>query len=206
MIGVSSVSEAPFGIFFAIVAAVVLIAAWVILAGSRFIQGGVVERPERVPQLYGYTCAWSAFSWPLWQRSRSLRRFSGCGHPSRGRAASGGHGSLRSHPSKRFGPPMNGREKCAPARMIRNPSSSPRRSCGAAMKDSGRTALPERGSRRSTRWSQACSRLSSAADFSSFIGAGCAVDRERWTAWCDRRLRLCPASDVPDATSERQET
>ncbi|MBA3559299.1 MAG: hypothetical protein H0W30_11935 [Gemmatimonadaceae bacterium] len=55
MIGVSSVSEAPFGIFFAIVAAVVLIAAWVILAGSRFIQGGVVERPERVPQLYGYT-------------------------------------------------------------------------------------------------------------------------------------------------------
>ena len=35
--------------------ALVLIASWVILAGSRFVQGGVVERPERVPQLYGYT-------------------------------------------------------------------------------------------------------------------------------------------------------
>jgi hypothetical protein len=45
----------PFGLIFAIVLAIVLIAAWVILAASRFVQGGVVERPERVPQLYGYT-------------------------------------------------------------------------------------------------------------------------------------------------------
>ena len=45
----------PFGFLFIAIFAVVLIAAWVILAASRFVQGGVVERPERVPQLYGYT-------------------------------------------------------------------------------------------------------------------------------------------------------
>jgi hypothetical protein len=37
------------------VVAIILIASWVILAASRFVQGGIVERPERVPQLYGYT-------------------------------------------------------------------------------------------------------------------------------------------------------
>jgi hypothetical protein len=36
-------------------AGVVIIAGWVLLAASRFLQGGNVERPERVPQLYGYT-------------------------------------------------------------------------------------------------------------------------------------------------------
>lgn len=41
-------------VIFSIVAALLLMAAWIILAGSRFIQGGIVERPERVPQLYGY--------------------------------------------------------------------------------------------------------------------------------------------------------
>ena len=45
----------PFAFIVAVIAALMLIAAWVILAGSRFVQGGVVERPERVPQLYGYT-------------------------------------------------------------------------------------------------------------------------------------------------------
>lgn len=35
--------------------AVILAVAWAILAASRFVQGGVVEHPERVPQLYGYT-------------------------------------------------------------------------------------------------------------------------------------------------------
>lgn len=45
----------PFGLILGILLAIVLIAAWVILAASRFVQGGVVERPERVPQLYGYT-------------------------------------------------------------------------------------------------------------------------------------------------------
>ena len=45
----------PFAFIIAVIGALVLIAAWVILAGSRFVQGGVVERPDRVPQLYGYT-------------------------------------------------------------------------------------------------------------------------------------------------------
>lgn len=43
----------PF-VAFALVA-ILLVASWIILAGSRFIQGGVMERPERVPQLYGYS-------------------------------------------------------------------------------------------------------------------------------------------------------
>jgi hypothetical protein len=55
-VGVSFISpRSPFGFAFIAVLAIVLVAAWVILAGSRFVQGGVVERPERVPQLYGYT-------------------------------------------------------------------------------------------------------------------------------------------------------
>lgn len=55
----------PFGVILPVVLAVVLIAAWVILAGSRFVQGGVVERPERVPQLYGYTVCLIALVWGL---------------------------------------------------------------------------------------------------------------------------------------------
>jgi len=55
----------PFGFVMSAVAAVVLIAAWVILAGSRFVQGGVVERPERVPQLYGYTACLVGLLWAL---------------------------------------------------------------------------------------------------------------------------------------------
>ena len=43
----------------------ILVAAWVILAASRFVQGGVVERPERVPQLYGYTVCLIALIWAL---------------------------------------------------------------------------------------------------------------------------------------------
>jgi hypothetical protein len=54
-----------FGAGLVIVAALVLIAAWVILASSRFVQGGVVERPERVPQLYGYTVCLIALIWAL---------------------------------------------------------------------------------------------------------------------------------------------
>ena len=48
-------SPSPFGSFlfwFLIVGAV---ATWVLLAASRFVNGGAVERPERVAQLYGYT-------------------------------------------------------------------------------------------------------------------------------------------------------
>lgn len=41
-----------FGFWFVVI---VGLAAWVILATSRFLYGGAVERPERVAQLYGYT-------------------------------------------------------------------------------------------------------------------------------------------------------
>ena len=47
--------SAPFELVALAIAGIILIASWVILAGSRFVQGGVVERPDRVPQLYGYT-------------------------------------------------------------------------------------------------------------------------------------------------------
>src|SRR5947208_3345587 len=55
----------PFGLMLSVVLAIVLVATWIILAGSRFIQGGVVERPERVPQLYGYTVCLVALLWGL---------------------------------------------------------------------------------------------------------------------------------------------
>jgi hypothetical protein len=61
----SSAGGGMFGFAFAVIAAVVLVAAWVILAGSRFTQGGVVERPDRVPQLYGYTVCLIALVWAL---------------------------------------------------------------------------------------------------------------------------------------------
>jgi hypothetical protein len=54
-----------FGFFGSAVLGVVIIAAWVILASSRFTQGGVVERPERVPQLYGYTVCLVTLIWAL---------------------------------------------------------------------------------------------------------------------------------------------
>jgi hypothetical protein len=50
---------------FSFIIGVTLIAAWVILAGSRFVQGGIVERSERVPQLYGYTVCLIALIWAL---------------------------------------------------------------------------------------------------------------------------------------------
>jgi hypothetical protein len=64
MIGYSFGAGGPFGFIF-FIAAVVLIAAWVILATSRFVQGGGVERPERIPQLYGYTVCLIALVWGL---------------------------------------------------------------------------------------------------------------------------------------------
>ena len=62
-----SVIEGPNSIGFAVIAfaAVLVVAGWVILAGSRFVQGGVVERPERVPQLYGYTACLIGLIWAL---------------------------------------------------------------------------------------------------------------------------------------------
>jgi hypothetical protein len=58
-------SAGPFGFFGSAFIAIAIIAAWVILASSRFVQGGVVERPERVPQLYGYTVCLVTLIWAL---------------------------------------------------------------------------------------------------------------------------------------------
>ena len=58
-------SDNPFGFALILLLAVVLMAAWVILAASRFMQGGIVERPERVPQLYGYTACLAGLLWAL---------------------------------------------------------------------------------------------------------------------------------------------
>lgn len=44
-----------FGMFFATVGLLVGLVLWLALARSHFIRGGGVERPERVPQLYGYS-------------------------------------------------------------------------------------------------------------------------------------------------------
>lgn len=58
-------SDNPFGFALALILLVLLMAAWVILAASRFMQGGIVERPERVPQLYGYTACLVGLLWAL---------------------------------------------------------------------------------------------------------------------------------------------
>ena len=55
----------PSGFMISAIAGVILIAAWIILAGSRFVQGGVVEHSERVPQLYGYTVCLVGLLWAL---------------------------------------------------------------------------------------------------------------------------------------------
>ena len=48
-------SSSPLGWILPAIVALLLVASWVVLAGSRFVQGGIVEHPQRVPQLYGYT-------------------------------------------------------------------------------------------------------------------------------------------------------
>ena len=47
--------SSAFGSFIFWFLIVIGIATWVLLAASRFVHGGAVERPERVAQLYGYT-------------------------------------------------------------------------------------------------------------------------------------------------------
>ena len=47
--------SSPFGLIGYVILLLLVIGVWVVLAGSRFVQGGVVEHPQRVPQLYGYT-------------------------------------------------------------------------------------------------------------------------------------------------------
>ena len=59
------IGPGPSGFMITAIAAVILIAAWIILAGSRFVQGGVVEHSERVPQLYGYTMCLVGLLWAL---------------------------------------------------------------------------------------------------------------------------------------------
>jgi len=54
-ISVDSAVPDPVETFLTIAAILVGLALWVALARSRFIRGGSVERPERVPQLYGYS-------------------------------------------------------------------------------------------------------------------------------------------------------
>jgi hypothetical protein len=54
-----------FGILGSTIIGVAIVAGWVIFASSRFIQGGVVERPERVPQLYGYTVCLVTLIWAI---------------------------------------------------------------------------------------------------------------------------------------------
>jgi hypothetical protein len=45
----------PFGFTFIAIVTLLLVSGWVVLASSRLVQGGAVEHPQRVPQLYGYT-------------------------------------------------------------------------------------------------------------------------------------------------------
>ncbi|HJU70183.1 MAG TPA: hypothetical protein VJ650_18250 [Gemmatimonadaceae bacterium] len=47
--------SSPFGSVLFLLLIVIVVATWVLLAASRFVHGGAVERPERVAQLYGYT-------------------------------------------------------------------------------------------------------------------------------------------------------
>jgi hypothetical protein len=63
--GISSAFPGTIGFFLSSVLGLAVIAAWIILASSRFVQGGVVERPERVPQLYGYTVCLVALFWAI---------------------------------------------------------------------------------------------------------------------------------------------
>jgi hypothetical protein len=64
-VGDGWISPGPVGFFGSAIVGIGIIAAWVILASSRFVQGGVVERPERVPQLYGYTVCLVTLIWAI---------------------------------------------------------------------------------------------------------------------------------------------
>ena len=57
--------RSPGVLFVAVIAALIPVGLWVLLASSRFIHGGDVERPDRVPQLYGYTVCLIALLWAL---------------------------------------------------------------------------------------------------------------------------------------------
>lgn len=57
-------SGAP-GFLASVVAAIVIIAFWAIATSSRSSNGDTVERPERVPQVYGYTICLVALLWAI---------------------------------------------------------------------------------------------------------------------------------------------
>ena len=60
---------------------------WAILAASRFVQGGVVEHPERVPQLYGYTVCLVALLMGLASLKSSLNNVLTLADPTHGNHA-----------------------------------------------------------------------------------------------------------------------
>lgn len=120
----------PFSFILVIVVAFVIVAAWIILAASRFVQGGVVERPERVPQLYGYTACLVGLLWALTSAVTLVERVLASSEPAL--AGSSDYTSY-SEPSitsfeafratydraRRFGSPSD--EKAAPADSIPEP-------------------------------------------------------------------------------------
>jgi hypothetical protein len=65
VIGFSSGFPGMLGFYGSAFVGMAIIATWVIIASSRFVQGGVVERPERVPQLYGYTVCLVTLIWAI---------------------------------------------------------------------------------------------------------------------------------------------
>jgi hypothetical protein len=127
MIASSDGFGGPFSLVFVVVVALIIVAAWVILAASRFVQGGVVERPERVPQLYGYTACLVGLLWALTSALSLVERVLERGEPA---LASPGDYAAYSEPSitsfeafratydraRRFGSPSD--EKTAPVDSI----------------------------------------------------------------------------------------
>lgn len=63
--GFSVDHSGTWSVFLVAGAALVIMAAWTIFAASRFVQGGVVERGDRIPQLYGYTVCLVSLLWAL---------------------------------------------------------------------------------------------------------------------------------------------
>ena len=55
----------PFGFIVSAIAVIVLAAAWMILASAASFKEDSLERPERVPQLYGYTVCLVTLIWAL---------------------------------------------------------------------------------------------------------------------------------------------
>ena len=148
MMDVSSGIPGTLGLIFGIIAGVILVAAWVILAGSRFIQGGVVERPERVPQLYGYTVCLIALMWALTSVLSIVGNALSLSARSCGPAPST-DGKRPSHHSKHSARPTIGPDSSVHPTQVRQ-SSTPcrRRSCGVATRHCAVIASTVRATKR----------------------------------------------------------